>query len=1056
MSSATRATVGFGFAAAVLGFVFSGLRSAQRRASESEERFRKLAEGAYEGVALTENGRILDANESLTRMLGYEAGELIGKSAIEIIPPEYHEEVARRISAGNTEPYEVRVLRKDGTAFPVEIRPREESRWGRGLRVTSVLDLTERKEWEGRVREAEERFRLLVERIPAVTYVQSPFGHKPAIYVSPQSHSILGYPPGEDMLDTRNWGGRIHPDDRERIVAEDERTDRTGDPFCAEYRQFTRDGRVVWVRDEAVLARDEAGEPLYWLGVQLDITELKRSEEALRQSEDLYRTVVEQAAENIFVIDGETRRVVQANAAFRDSLGYSEGEIQGLRMEDFVVLEPGALDESLRSVLGGNRFEGQRKYRRRDGALLDMEVSASAISYAGTQAVCIVAHDVTERRRYEERLRLSEASLLEAQRIAHLGDWEYDLAEDRARWSDEMFRIFGHEPGEFEPAYGAFFDAIHPDDRGFVRREVFRALRGEPQPEGGLRGEYDSEYRIVRWDGEAASVHTHYAVERDPSGRAVRLFGTVQDITARKKSEEALRESEARLNAVVENAFDAIVTAGEDGRILSFNRRAEAMFGYASEEVVGQPLAVLVYLSGEKDYAGEGESGRTIEAPGRRKDGTVFPMEMSVAETSFGGGGRVTTGIIRDITERKRYEREIEKRAEELRRSNAELEQFAYVASHDLQEPLRMVSSYTQLLKRRYEGRLDADADEFIGYAVDGAERMRRLINDLLAYSRVGTRGRPLVPTSTQRALEGALANLRVAMEESGAEVEVVAGPLPTVSGDETQLVQLFQNLVGNALKFRGEWPVRVAVRAEGGPGSGEWLFTVEDNGIGIEAGQVERIFVIFQRLHNRAEYGGTGIGLAVCKKNSRAAWGQDLGRVRRRCRTGKQVPLHAQSGRGSSRKRGFVRGDMPNPEPVEILLVEDNPGDARLMREALKEGRMESNLHHVKDGVEAMVYLRRMADDGVPPPDLVLLDLNLPRKSGREVLAEVKSDERLKLIPVVVMTTSEAEKDLVESYGHHANAYVVKPMDLDSFADVVRALEAFWLATAKLPPRDG
>jgi CheY-like chemotaxis protein len=146
----------------------------------------------------------------------------------------------------------------------------------------------------------------------------------------------------------------------------------------------------------------------------------------------------------------------------------------------------------------------------------------------------------------------------------------------------------------------------------------------------------------------------------------------------------------------------------------------------------------------------------------------------------------------------------------------------------------------------------------------------------------------------------------------------------------------------------------------------------------------------------------------------------------------------------------------MPNPQPIEILLVEDNPGDARLMREALKEGRMACNLHHVKDGVEAMAHLRRVADDGVPPPDLVLLDLNLPRKSGREVLAEIKSDDQLKLIPVVVMTTSEAEKDLVESYGRHANAYVVKPMDLDSFAEVVRILEGFWFATAKLPPRNG
>ena len=174
-----------------------------------------------------------------------------------------------------------------------------------------------------------------------------------------------------------------------------------------------------------------------------------------------------------------------------------------------------------------------------------------------------------------------------------------------------------------------------------------------------------------------------------------------------------------------------------------------------------------------------------------------------------------------------------------------------------------MVSSYTQLLARRYKGRLDSDADEFIHYAVDGANRMQTLINDLLAYSRVGTRGRELAPTDTAGVLEAARANLLKAIEESSAEV--TSGELPTVMGDETQLVQLFQNLIGNAIKFRGEVPPSVRVEAE--RRDGEWLFSVRDNGIGIDRQYAERIFVIFQRLHGKAEYSGTGIGLAVCKK---------------------------------------------------------------------------------------------------------------------------------------------------------------------------------------------
>ena len=205
----------------------------------------------------------------------------------------------------------------------------------------------------------------------------------------------------------------------------------------------------------------------------------------------------------------------------------------------------------------------------------------------------------------------------------------------------------------------------------------------------------------------------------------------------------------------------------------------------------------------------------------------------------------------------------LEQSVAELTRSNADLQQFAYVASHDLQEPLRMVASFTQLLARRYHGKLDADADEFIGYAVEGANRMQQLIKDLLAYSRVTTQRASFKPMESDRALEAALTNLQMAIEKQ--QAVVTHDPLPTVVADGTQLAQLFQNLVSNAIKFRGDRPPRIhvsAVRHEH-----EWLFAVRDNGIGIDPQYADRIFIIFQRLHTSADYPGTGIGLALCKK---------------------------------------------------------------------------------------------------------------------------------------------------------------------------------------------
>jgi light-regulated signal transduction histidine kinase (bacteriophytochrome) len=221
-------------------------------------------------------------------------------------------------------------------------------------------------------------------------------------------------------------------------------------------------------------------------------------------------------------------------------------------------------------------------------------------------------------------------------------------------------------------------------------------------------------------------------------------------------------------------------------------------------------------------------------------------------------------GVGTDITERKRAQAVLRAAYDELARSNAELQQFAYVASHDLQEPLRMIGSYTQLLERRYGDKLDQDAHEFMDFIVDGATRMKQLIEDLLAYSRVGTRGRELRPVQAQAVLDKALVNLRAALEQSGATV--TRDPLPEVNADDTQLAQLLQNLIANAIKFRkkDEAP-RIHVGAE--DAGDEWRFSVADNGIGIEPQYFDRIFLVFQRLHTQDEYPGTGIGLAICRK---------------------------------------------------------------------------------------------------------------------------------------------------------------------------------------------
>jgi PAS domain S-box-containing protein len=388
----------------------------------------------------------------------------------------------------------------------------------------------------------------------------------------------------------------------------------------------------------------------------------------------------------------------------------------------------------------------------------------------------------------------------------------------------------------------------------------------------------------VRKDGSEFAIEVRLTQIRTGKGPALAL-GVIVDISARKAAEMHLAQMESKYRGLLEAAPDAMVVVNQTGEIVLLNVQAEKQFGYRRDELLGQNVANIIpegfaerLIADDRRTAAEALAqriGTGIELTGRRKDGSEFPIELMLSPLESAEGILVTAAI-RNISTRKAAEKHLAQtedaetrlaqKVKELNRSNEELEQFAYIASHDLQEPLRMVASYTQLLSRRYAGKLDANADEFIAFAVDGASRMQRLIQDLLAYSRVGIRGSALLDTSSEEALRQALMNLHGAIDASGALV--THDPLPTVLADEGQLVQLLQNLVGNAIKYQspGAGIPRVHISAAKNSQK-KWVFSVQDNGLGIDPRYSERIFGMFQRLHKREEFGGTGIGLAICKK---------------------------------------------------------------------------------------------------------------------------------------------------------------------------------------------
>lgn len=339
-------------------------------------------------------------------------------------------------------------------------------------------------------------------------------------------------------------------------------------------------------------------------------------------------------------------------------------------------------------------------------------------------------------------------------------------------------------------------------------------------------------------------------------------------------------DTESIFRHVMEAAPDGIMVVSNDGVIEIANAHCATLFGYTTEELCGQPIEILVppyirekHVQLRNGYFSEPRTrpmGIGMPLVAARRDGTLVPVEISLSPFMY-AGKQLAVAVVRDVTELRELDRNLKLRVDEINRTNAELErsnkeleQFAYVASHDLQEPLRVISGYTQLLQRRYSTQLDKDANEYIDFAVDGAKRMQTLINDLLTFSRVSSRAKAFSSVDLNDVLRVVVANLRAALAENQGTIDY--SMLPIVHGDRTQLIQLFQNLLGNSLKFHRDG-VAPIVKVEATKRDKHWEFCVADNGIGISPQYADKIFVIFQRLHTRDKYPGTGIGLALCKK---------------------------------------------------------------------------------------------------------------------------------------------------------------------------------------------
>src|SRR5688572_14082707 len=614
------------------------------------------------------------------------------------------------------------------------------------------------------------------------------------------------------------------------------------------------------------------GEPQGPVGAIFDVTARARAESALRESEERFRAVVDSANEGMLIYD-RALNIIAGNRAAERIIGLPLAQLIG--KPGFTSLLPCVradgtpLPEAERptraTVRSGHAQTDLRiGIQRAGGAVTWLSVNTAFLrrvddtDYYGLVSTIT---DVTEQTNAAARLKESEARFRRTFELAGSGMAHIGMDRRFIRVNRRLCDILGYREEEMLKLTGR--QISHPDDLDIINEQ-------RPALHAGEIKAVRLEKRYVRKDGAVVWVKFSMTVERDADGKPLYEIAVYDDITAQRDAEARLKESEARFRQTFELAASGICHV-VDGRFVRVNRSLCEILGYSEKELLGKSVKEVSHPE-DRDVtdaqrarirAGEIDQAR-FEKRYLRRDGSVVWCDLAIALVrDVFGMPLYEIAVFDDITDRKKSEAALHAAHEELKRSNAELEQFAYVASHDLQEPLRMVASYTQLLGRRYEGKLDKDAHEFMSYIVDGATRMKQLIEDLLAYSRVGTKGQDFKPVALEAPLRRALFNLRAGIEEAGAAVTY--DPLPTVQGDEVQLGQLLQNLVGNSLKFRSNSVPRIHIGVL--EKNSEYQIEVRDNGIGIEPQYYERIFMVFQRLFNKGEYPGTGIGLAICKK---------------------------------------------------------------------------------------------------------------------------------------------------------------------------------------------
>jgi PAS domain S-box-containing protein len=839
------------------------LHEAYEALRDKEEKYRDIVETANEGIWIVDaETKITYANKKMAEMLGCSPEEMIGRLGTDFVDDSYKiysNQGMENRRLGIDEIHENKFVRKDRSALWVLVNSK--SLFDNSGKFTGVLsmltDITERKKAEAKLEETldnleevviertlqlEKTYKSLKESEQSLAEAQQ-MAHvgnwdwnlvTNKVHRSDEIYRIYKRKPEELDVFSNELLIYVHPDDRD-FVDKAAKEALNGKPYNIDFRIILPDGeeRVVHAQGKALF--DEKNKPIRMKGTVQDITERKQLEKAI---ESIARLPYENPNPVMRLSQGHI--INYANPAAQVMLSDWGSTIDQETPEEITEI-------AIESLHDGVHRELECSY---NGHTYLLNLSP----FPKEGYVNLYARDITKRRRSEENIQIL-ANAVESSNDAIITQSLSGIIES---WNKGAEQIYGYSP---EEVLGKNVSILEPGTHKGEINQLIDKTKQEKKVQ---------HYETIRQkkDDTIINVSVTLSPVLDKSGNFKAISCIGRDITESIKSKEALRLSNNYNRSLIEASLDPLVTIGLDGKITDVNTSTEFVTGYSRDELIDTDFTDY-FTEQEKAKKGYQEvfreslvSNYALEI--RHRNGHITPVLFNASVYKDESGEVIGVfAAARDITELKKAEETLKLKIEELARSNAELEQFACVSSHDLQEPLRMISSYLQLLQRRYQGNLDDKADKYIYYAVDGAARMQNLINDLLEFSRVATRAKEPEPIDSELVLCQTLSNLELYIKQNNATV--THDLLPEVMADSSQLGQVFQNLIANGLKFHSGKAPKIHISAE--KKEKEWLFSVKDNGIGIDPQYSQKIFEVFKRLHRKEEYSGTGIGLSICKK---------------------------------------------------------------------------------------------------------------------------------------------------------------------------------------------